>query len=209
MNIGRYTTRVEHRPRLRAAAASAAAAVTLVALLALALPAGAASNGSATGTVAVAVRSVSVSTPSFNYDQCTGPDQQPTVGLVIPGGTCATAPGALTETTGGGVPSHIEVSATNFVPADDGTPWQLCANGSTCSGSGHTLGADQAQVVVFGFEGQTVLSNTPTCDRAVNAICDTDDPGDTTPEGAVLEGPASSTDQSSTFSNTITWIAAP
>ena len=210
MDIGPYTISHGARPWPRRRRLGGAAAATMLALAALAVPAGAANNGTATGTVTIAVRSVSVSPDTFSYDNCTSSSGQ-TDGLVIPNGTCSTAQNALTVTNGS-VPAEIEVGASNFVPADNGMPWQICIGVAphVCTGTSFAPGADQAKVSTFVPVGTHLyLDNAPACDRFMNGQCGEAAAGVSGQEGVEVVGPLSSTDQSPTFSNTITWIAVP
>ena len=211
MNLGPYRLRVEHRLRRRPTLSALAAVATLAALVVFAVPAGAGSNGTATGTVTIALRSVSVSPDTFTYDQCQNTGNATPGELLIPNGTCSTAVNALTVTNGD-TPASIEVSASNFVPADNGTPWQLCLAdpAPACTGGSLVPGPDQARAEVFNSVGthENVI-NSPVCEHFFNTSCGESAAGEVAQVGADVIGPSSSTDQSPTFSNTITWIAAP
>jgi hypothetical protein len=218
MDIGPYRLRLEHRLRFRPTAVVVAAMATLVALVAFAVPSGAASNGTATGTVTVALRSVSVGPNSFAYDQCFDLNDQGWSGsvLVINGGECGSATQLMV--TVGSVPAIVDVQGTNFAPADNGTPWVLCAPGNGCNGPPNATylpGADQAQVFLtgdgpqFSKPAQSFVVDAATCDKSVNFNCTPVPAGTAVSQNVSLIGPTSSTDLSTTFTDTITWIATP
>jgi len=221
MNVGRYTIRVEHRPRMRRLRLVGGAAAALLAMAIVAVPAGAASNGSAIGTVTVAVRSVSVSPDAFSYDNCTS-NGTPVVGLVVPHGVCSTAPQALTLTLGA-VPSHLQVAATSFTPSDGGNAWGLCSTGVYGPSPGicsvqlapvtYAPGTDEAVLDVFEYDSGTQTQDLEICNCVPFFSWDPTagllPGGFTDSASAQVTGPATSTDPSVTFSNTITWIATP
>jgi len=229
MHVGPFTVRLDRTPRTpsgRPRRRHLGAAVVVVALLAapvLAVPAGADTNASSTGSVSVLVRSVTVSPSTFTYQDCKYHDNKPTgtvAGLVIPDGFCTTA-GNVLNVTNGPVASHLEAASTGFTPSDGGTPWSLCtpvarADLPACTGplfgTGHQLptpGTDQAQVELSSAISPNGidLSSTPQC-YGRGATC-METPGRVDQETAILVGPNSSTDQSPTFSNTLTWTVVP
>jgi len=197
------------------------AAVGTVALLGLAngIPASANTSASTTGTITVAVRSVTVSPSSIAFGSCVTNDGLTSTGsaLTFPNGGCQ----AINITiTNGTAPGHIDITGADAIPADSGTHWTLCgavaaAGGATCANGQFTPGVDQ-----FFEEGHSSntsapsppLSTTPQCDLAFansgGASCSATS-GQVGSEYLSLEGPSSSTDNSTSFTTIWTWTAVP
>jgi hypothetical protein len=173
--------------------------------------------GVADETIYVAVRSLTV-TPNV-FSMCTAGTP-----LNFPNGLCESAPITITN---GGAGGRIEVSGGNAVPSDQVTNWSLCgAGGNSCTGTpvcttapgGLQLcgaappGVDQFEQSTGnagGFAGPNLAPGLA-CDTAFDSAggC-VSSPGQVGTESVDLTGPTSSTDQSSTFSTVVTWVAAP
>jgi hypothetical protein len=232
MAIGRYQIGMQrvgphksrrHRPPRLAGALAVASAVALVALAAQAVPAGA--DNSITSTVTIAVRSVSVSGGPLTYDKCfsdlTSETSAP--GLVTPNGLCKTDSSAIV--TNGPLPDWIEVSSSPFEPLSPATgpAWNLCSTGippsapelASCSGPTFAAGTATAPGVdeANTMEGGLSLGTQPSCDVNMlpNGCTNGFDasPTDTIEPVMTVIGPESITSPSSSFANTITWLAIP
>jgi len=159
------------------------------------------------------VRSVTISTGAVTFANCTQGGSS-TPGLSLPNGTCDTntANGTITLTNSGNVAGHINVLAGDAVPSDGGTHWTLCggAGGPACAGS--TPGANQYQerTVKAGSSSGVVLANGAQCDAALEgSSCQPLAPGASGSEYLAITAPASSSDTSSSYHTTVTWIASP
>ncbi len=199
------------------------AALSALTLVALAVPAGA--DNVATGSVTLgagAVRSVTVSPAAFDYSHCEAAGTGTvSATMTFPNAQCISAQPAVTVTNGA-APATIDIQTSAFTPSDDlSYPWNVCAESpglvSTlgvpgCSGatggSGNLPGVDQASILVGGADFINV-GTTPTCDLAFSSSCSA--VGNQVGEGetVAVTGPSASTDESATFSNTLTWTAAP
>ena len=229
MHVGPYhvSLRSTRRPRLGRAPAIAScvvAAASLLALVAAASPAVA--GNAATGSVSVSassIVSVTVSPGTFTYSHChdSSDGGTETSSVQFPNGVCDSDKGGVTVTNGA-APADIGVQATGFAPSDGtGPSWVMCLPGpvapdfygvAECDGG---PGADQVELyntnLTFpsGGNGNAVGGAGLVCDAAFqsgNAGCSAN-PGDVARESLRIIAPASSTDLSETFSNTVTWVA--
>jgi hypothetical protein len=168
--------------------------------------------------------SVTVSPSSAAFGSCSGGNASvntasTSAALGFPNGHCSLGtPGAhgsfpitITNT---GVAADVYVSGANAVPSDGGTQWGLCNFGTNpakaCSAdSGKLPGANQYVVQNFtaGSMNPSGLTGTLTCDTQFAAGQCSAVQGDAQSEGILLTGPASSSDQSTSFTVTITWTA--
>ena len=194
------------------------------------------SHGTAAGTpgkgqsIAISLKvvptivSVTVAPSSAAFGGCIGGDASvntasTSAALGFPNGHCSLgAPGAhgsfpitITNT---GVAADVYVSGGNAVPSDGGTQWGLCNFGTDpaahCSAdSGKLPGANQYVVQNFtaGSMNPSGLTNTLTCDTQFAAGQCSAVQGDAQSEGILLTGPASSSDQATAWTITITWTA--
>jgi len=198
-----HTTR-----RLRLLSAGAAVAAVLVGSALSASAVAASDTGSVSETISVGVRSLTVSPGSIS--ECTAGAP-----MTFPNGACISAGVSITNGAAGG---HVDINGANAEPADGGYPWTLCGPGltATCSGSGGLPGQDQYRQQTLGASSVAgpYFGNAPICDTAfdgtVSGTADcTSTPGQVGNETVEVWGPSSSTDQSSTFTSSITWTAAP
>ncbi len=179
-------------------------ALCVLALGALTQPALA--DGSSTGTVSVEfaappVRSVNVSPSAFSFSDCDDA-YGPTTVLVVPEGVCSSPVDQLVVTNGP-VDSTIVVSATDFIPNDGGTPWELRSN--FFSGTG----TDQAFLSLTSQTIQEPITNTDAPDETFSdgGLANA---GQSVSQSATVFAPDASTDQDAdSFSTTITWTANP
>jgi hypothetical protein len=117
-----------------------------------------------------------------------------------------------------GIASDIDVSGSSATPADNGPGWSLCNIGKdpavACTGRMHMVpGADQYLLRNFSpvdkpnYGG---LTDDPTCDHVfgVSHSCLAGE-GTSQIEGIELIGPASSSDNSTRWTVTITWMPVP
>jgi hypothetical protein len=210
------------------------AVIALIAAAALA--ACSTSSGTAAGTpgkgqsiaiklkVVPTIVSVTVSPSSAAFDGCSGGNASvntasTSTALGFPNGHCSLGtPGAhgsfpitITNT---GVAADVYVSGGNAVPSDGGTQWGLCNFGTNpakaCNAdTGKLPGANQYVVQNFtaGSMNPSGLTGTLTCDTQFAAGQCSAVQGDAQSEGILLTGPASSNDQSTSWTVTITWTA--
>lgn len=193
----------------RALAVSATAA-----LLALtATPALADDRGSTTATINIAVRSVTVTPSAVTYGNCVDSNILSTGnGLTFPNGACGAPTEALDGVTAivvtnGDVPSHIDVEGADAVPADQGPHWILVG------GSGVPSQDEFAELTLnaglTGAGGEVYLSTTPQCDYPLyqgSCFAQAGEPG---ADVLNMKGPSASTDPSTSFTTTVTWLAVP
>lgn len=182
-------------------------------VLSLSLP------GLATGSVGVtlsaAVRSVTVTgfngTTSVAFTDCDGVAG---AALSYPNSVCNSQEFTLVN---GSARSHLYVHGGDMIPADSGTPWTLCflAPQPACAAPLHPgLDQYQMQTVYATTGGGRALTNGNQCDAfAAGAVVFEDGcraaGGAAIPGHFQLVGPSVSTDNSSTFSTTVTWTALP
>jgi hypothetical protein len=178
-------------------------------LLASSARASATPSASVQETINVAVRSLTVSPSSVSVCSTQSP-------LTFPNGSCSTPTITITNGAAGG---HIDIAGTNAVPSDQtGTSWALCVELTSCTGSNGYPGADQyreynlvnpgAGTAYQGLDLTTAGACDEVFDEPSGFACSSS-PGQTATEFVNLMGPASSTDQSPTFSASITWTAVP
>ncbi len=202
-------------------------AITAAATMLAAPGAHAATGNSVTASISVApplVRSVTISPSNTTFSTCQADDGAPvTTTLTLPNGGCTTPTGANGSTpitiTNGQAAGHIDASASDATPSDNATPWTLCGgDGPGCTGNSLAPGVDQYQLAArpsYQLADEAPLTGTPACDNAY-------DENDTSPasgcvaaagqvgtEYLALQGPSATTDQSDTFSTTVTWTAVP
>ena len=175
------------------------------------------------------VRSVTVSPSKALFRDCTGGsaagNTKSTAGkLGYPNGRCwfgKIGPGGQypITITNTGIASDIDVSGSSANPSDDGDQWSLCNIGKkaavTCTANSQHMdpGTNQYRVINFSadnrpnFDG---LTDSPTCDsqfRPTGGCFATQ--GQFQNEGLELIGPSESSDLSTTWTVTITWMPVP
>jgi hypothetical protein len=170
------------------------------------------------------VVAVTVSPSSAAFGGCTGGNKSvntasTTNALGFPNGRCwlgtpgshGTFPITITNT---GVAADIDVNGASAAPSDNGTGWGLCNLGrnpaSACTSSAGKLpGVNQYLLQNFagGSTNPTGLTGTMTCDTEFAAGSCSAVQGDSQQEGIELTGPASTADQSTAWTVTITWTA--
>ena len=213
----------------------AAGAVALAVLLAgcgsnSAPPAGSGKGASinmSLNTVPV-IRSVTVSPAKGTFTDCSGGnpgDNTASAGgkLGYPNGRCwygqpepnGRFPITITNT---GIASQIDVSGESANPSDAGDQWSLCNTGhspvTVCSGDGHQApGADQYKLENFSPDNgvnSAGIAGTWLCDRQFGqgGNCKALQ-GTFQTEGFELVGPATTTDNSTSWTVTITWMPVP
>jgi hypothetical protein len=174
------------------------------------------------------IRSVTVSPGNAQIGDCKGGlasknTKSTTKELGFPDGRCwfgkpgpnGIFPITITNT---GIASNIYVSGSGATPADNGTGWALCNIGTdpsvVCSGRFHLVpGTDQYLLRNFSpldkpdYGG---LTDNPVCDHVfgVSHSCLAIE-GTSQTEGIELIGPASSSDNSTHWTVTITWMPVP
>jgi hypothetical protein len=190
-------------------------------------PAGTPGKGSSIAIslkVVSTIVSVTVSPSSANFGGCAGGNPSvntasTSAALGFPNGHCSLGtPGAhgsfpitITNT---GVAADVYVNGGNALPSDKGTEWGLCNFGtnpaSKCSaGDGKLPGNNQYVVQNFasGSMNPAGLTGSMTCDTQFAAGGCSAVQGDAQAEGILLTGPASSSDQSTSWTVTIIWTA--
>jgi hypothetical protein len=170
------------------------------------------------------VVAVTVSPSSAAFGGCVGGNKSVNTAstgnaLGFPNGRCwLGAPGSHGSfpitITNAGVAADIFVSGASASPSDSGTGWGLCNLGpnpaSACTGTAGKLpGADQYLLQNFagGSMNPAGLTGTMTCDTEFAAGSCSAVQGDSQQEGIELTGPASTADQSTAWTVTITWTA--
>ncbi len=175
---------------------------------------------SATVNVLPTTRSITVSPGEATFSDChrgQWPYHSTSTLLGQPNGECSVgtlgAHGKYPITIDNlGIPSNIEVSASNAVPADNGARWQLCSTQAhpACTGPGGAPGPNQykARTAASGELNTTALTTDPACDFVfdANGGCRAAR-GQSRREGIKLIGPTRFSDSSASFTITITWIA--
>ena len=167
------------------------------------------------------MRSVTVSAPAANFTHCERglvPRHSTKLALGFPYGHCSVGkPGkAYPITITNGLTARILVGSSNAVPSDGGKQWIPCMRGAqpvvACAGPGERPGLDQFVVKNFSTFAQNNdgLSKVMLCDgefgQSGDCIATT---GQVQREGVVLIGPRKPDDNSTTWTVTITWMAAP
>ena len=180
-------------------------------------------------TTVPTIRSVTVTTTQRQFGSCIHgsaadntastashlgfPNGKCFLGLPGPGGRF---PITITNT---GIASDIFVSASSANPADDGTGWSLCNRGVKpvvpCTGDSSHLrpGIDQYLLQNFSLDQRANyggLSGDPTCDYVfdISRGCLAAE-GAFQTEGLELTGPKSSSDTSTKWTVTVTWMPVP
>jgi len=216
------------RRRTRAAVALAAAAgLAACSTGSASQPAGTPGKGQSIAIslkVVPTVVAVTVSPSSAAFGACTGGNKSVNTAstanaLGFPNGRCwlgtpgsnGSFPITITNT---GVAADIYVNGASASPSDNGTGWGLCNIGanpvSACTGpGGKTPGDDQYLLQNFagGSMNPAGLTGTMTCDAEFAAGSCSAVQGDSQQEGIELIGPASTADQSTKWTVTITWTA--
>ncbi|HEX6932756.1 MAG TPA: hypothetical protein VF162_11470 [Streptosporangiaceae bacterium] len=200
-------------------------AVSVVAVVGFrSAPQSPAGSGSTTATLQVVptMRSVTVSPVATKFGRCSGgkrPLRSTKTALGFPNGQCSVGsrkqkifPIKITN----GREAEIYVRSSAAVPADGKTDWQLCNHGSdpvvACKGPDDSPGKDQFVVENFSrwAMNQTGLSLKRICDAEFGPSGDClASTGQSEREGLVLIGPHRPDDGSTTWTVTITWMAAP
>jgi hypothetical protein len=167
------------------------------------------------------LRSVTISAAAVSFSRChhgTPPRHSTKLALGFPYGRCYIGkrgeayPIKITN----GLEARILVGSSNAVPSDGGKQWVPCTPGArpvvACAGSGQRPGQDQFVVQNFSryTQNKSGLSKTMLCDGEFgpsgDCIAVT---GQVEREGVVLIGPSKPDDNSTTWTVTITWMAAP
>jgi len=147
-----------------------------------------------------------LSTSNVTFGSCSGgnnPASQLNM-MGFPNGQCTSGP--VTVTLSGNA-SSVSVTGTDATPIDNGRSWSLCGVDPSCTTS--SPGVDQYSLQAIDSANQathTNLGDTAACDAAFGC---TGSGVTSKTEYLQLTGPASSTDNSSSFSTTITWTANP
>ncbi len=209
------------------------AAIALVAVAGLAAcSTGPSSAGTPGGSSSIAISlkvvptvvSVTVSPSKESFGACSGGNASVNTGstpaaLGFPNGTCwvgKSGPGGSypISITNTGVAATIDVNGTNAVPSDGGTQWGLCNLGAhpaaACSNDGGKLPGNNQYVVqnfAAGSENSAGLTGSRVCDSEFAAGGCSAVQGNAQQEGIELTGPASTADQSTSWTVTITWTA--
>jgi hypothetical protein len=174
------------------------------------------------------VRSVTVSPAKGAFTDCrggnAGDNTASTRGeLGYPNGRCwygqpephGRFPITITNT---GIASQIDVSGESAYPSDNGDQWSLCNTGHSpvtlCTGTGHKApGTDQYKLENFSPDNgvnSAGITGAWLCDRQFGqgGTC-TALQGTFQTEGFELVGPATTTDNSTSWTVTITWMPVP
>jgi hypothetical protein len=205
------------------AVACGLAAAVLVAGAPATTAAGATTTTSAqyTATVPFAVSSITVSPQTGSFRNCTGGSGGTSTTLALPNGTCVAN---VTVTEGGGS-AYIYADSGNATAADGGDGWDLCVPESkvatpTCSnssnasapGGGLLPGTDQFALRDFFSGGTGWLGSTSAClpigGQQGTTSCSSLS-GSSAAVPVTIYGPSESTDDSSSFSLTITFTVVP
>lgn len=234
MKLGSYRITVARlkRPAGQTAAPSRAGrqgmlagVVALTVMLAFAPYASA--QGSVTGTIYTQTTTYSLTVSPSTVSLCSADSP-----LTYPSGQCSYGDDTTTPVADGititntGAAGDIDISGSNAVPSDGGTPWTLCdpTTSGSCSGPSRpgiggskNPGQDQYAVEVLATLPSATfyeyLSESAQCDgdfaaTEAAASCAAG-PGASQEEALMLVGPSASTDTSSTFTTTITWTVGP
>lgn len=173
----------------------------------------------ATVNVIASTRSITVSPGAVTFKHCSGGGDDnlstPTK-LGYPNATCSvglsSASGPLPITIKNtGTDATIKVSASNANPSGSGPQWQLCGPpGKVACTSGSNPGENQ-------FEAWIIAKGMPRAGLTADATCDSDFSasgchaarGQSGNEGIRLLGPQIFNSTSTSYTITITWMAAP
>jgi len=175
------------------------------------------------------IRSVTVTPDKATFGDCSGGSAgadtaSTTSRLGYPNGHCwygrpgpnGVFPITITNT---GIASAIDVSGSSADPADDGDQWNLCNIGQhpvvACTGGRQHSepGTDQYLIKNFSPDNspdRSGLTSNPACDHQFNQSGGCVVPqGAFQTEGIELIGPSASTDNSTRWTVTITWMPVP
>jgi hypothetical protein len=222
----RRSARLRSGPRL-VLALVAAAGLAACATSSQGTPAGTPGKGSSIAIslkVVPTIVSVTVSPSSAAFAGCAGGNASvntasTSAALGFPNGHCSLGtPGSHGSfpitITNAGVAANVDVNGGNAVPSDKGTEWGLCNFGTNpaakCSADDGKLPGNNQYVVqnfAAGSMNPTGLTGTMTCDTQFAAGGCSAVQGDAQAEGILVTGPASSSDQSTAWTVTITWTA--
>lgn len=194
-------------------------------------PAFASNNGSASFGLNVVpqIYSVTVSRSISSFGNCTGGNSTSSA-LGFPDGDCYAGSGPVVSgyvpavtITNTGLGGSMDISGQDATPSDNGTPWTLCTANVTgptlCStNNGSAPGPNQYALFGAAYNERTGLPNvldTPACDIMFDVNANgapsgcTSTTGQQGNESFQLQGPASSTDTSSSWTISVTWTAVP
>src|SRR5215469_15490230 len=159
---------------IRALASLLAATTAATGLLVAASASGSAPNGTLrlaqSATVPVRSLTLSIKLPAGGQS-CTVKQQAAAVSVSLFRNEDCQLPVGTLVIQNGGVPSHIEVSGSDAVPADAGRHWTLCGGtGSACTGKRGRPGPNQFQSTTLGGtkkpNAATILTYAVQCDTA-------------------------------------------
>jgi hypothetical protein len=210
---------------VRNALLSVAAGITAVVMAAVVTGSGQHQGRTAQTKISIKIiqmyRSVTVSPSSVACGHFQGGNRNnpsTTTALGFPG-QCSV--GSLTGTSDlpltvsyNGPPGVVQIEASNAVPDDGGPGWKLCGpRASACKGPDGKPGTDQFSIQTFARASAgplTQLTGRPQCDTQFNSggNCGATR-GMTQREGALIIGPQWTYTPSTTYTVTVTWIAAP
>ena len=160
-----------------------------------------------TATPTPNIVSITLSTSNLTFGNCSGgnnPASQPNT-MGFPNAQCTS--GSVTVTLSGSA-SSVSINGTDAAPIDDGPSWTLCGVNPACTNG--SPGVDQYSMQSVDSANQAAYTNLghgAACDAAFGCGGNVGVASKT--EYFQLTGPASSTDNSGSFSTTITWTADP
>jgi hypothetical protein len=168
-------------------------------------------------SVVPTIRSVTVSPGSVTFGHCSGgagPTSSTSTQMGYPNGVCTVGSngpdGSFPITiTYKGLPGEVYVGGSNAAPADSGASWSLCNPGH------NEPAANQYTVQTFAQQvaSPTVVTGSSACDQEFDsgggcAATPAEFKTQSQSEGIQLTGPQTYDDHSTSWSITITWIAA-
>jgi len=173
----------------------------------------ASNTGSVTATIPIAVISLTVTPSTATFDNCDGGNSTAHA-LGFPNGSCSTIlPLVVTNT---GAASHIQVQGSDAAPSTGSPIWNLCFPGGSpktpaCSGPANFPGTDEFSMLYrVPFIGSSFpfspLSKEPRADQNFG-VGGAAPAGATATEPLAIVGPFRSTNNSTSFTATVTWIA--
>jgi hypothetical protein len=184
-------------------------------------PANPGGSTAATLNVLPTTRSITVSPGNVTFENCragNSPNSSTATQLGYPNGECFVGIRGSGETfpikiDNTGIPATIKVEASNAIPGDHGKQWQPCSTATqiTCTGPAGSPGfAQYAALTEAKGQVTSVLTGSSTCDFAFDPSggCQAGRQ-QSGKEGIALTGPTSFGDPSTSWTITITWIAAP
>jgi hypothetical protein len=179
-------------------------------------------------TTVPVIRSVTVSPAKGTFEACSGGNSSDNTAssgskLGYPDGHCwygnPEPHGRFPITiTNAGIASKIDVSGQPAYPSDDGDSWNLCNTGkhpaTKCTGARHEPGDDQYKLQNFSPDsGMNYLgiSKDWQCDLQFgqDRTCAVEPQGAFQTEGLELIGPASTSDNSTSWTVTVIWMPVP